>query len=532
MFVGVVALVGGSAYWLNDTSYARLFSDLDPEAASQVVSRLKAQKIGYQLDEGGRGIRVPAEKVDELRLDFSSQGLPSSGRIGFEIFDRTSFGGEFLEQINYRRALEGEIARTIASLSEIANARVHIVMPRDTIFSSGNQRAKASVVLKLRANRPLAPTTIHAITSLVAASVEGLRPESVVLVDNSGRPLSRPDDGSDEPLAAVELERQQRLEKDLAARVVSLLEPVVGKDRVRVNVAARLARETEENTEERWDPTTVVRSRQLSGDGRGGVLNEGRVAGSRANLPTPQPTPAPGAGATASNPVPPPAAVGASPPPSFAGRGSETVNYEVSKLVRHTIRPSGGISRLTVAVIVDQEQVVTTGRNGAVTRTAKPRDPAQIEKIQALVAAAVGLDMERGDHLTVESIPFDAPVVEDVPAPTFWQRYGIQVLDGARTGAVVLLGVMAFFVVLRPIVRRVMASVPAHMPAAVVLPQQLPRTVQELEGDIEAQLEAASSTREVSKGRVLVKRLGAMAEKEPENAAKMLRAWLMEEPRS
>ena len=200
-FVGVVGIVVGSAYWVNAPTYTLLYADLDPESASAVVTKLKAANTPYLLEQGGRTVLVPASRVDELRLDLASQGLPTSGRIGFEIFDRTSFGTtEFLEHVNYRRALEGELARTIGTIGEVASARVHIALAKESLFAGAAEQSKASVVLKLRNNRPLAPSTIAGIAGLVAASVESLRPESVVIVDTFGRPLSRtgrPEDDAD-----------------------------------------------------------------------------------------------------------------------------------------------------------------------------------------------------------------------------------------------------------------------------------------------------------------------------------------------
>ena len=228
-FLGVVGVVVGSAYWINEPSYALLFSDLDAESASAAVTRLKTSKVAYVLDDGGRTIRVAADRVDELRLEFASQGLPTTGRIGFEIFDRTAFGTtEFLEHVNYRRALEGELARTISTISEVASARVHIAMAKDTLFASDHQAAKASVVLKLRSNKPLSPATAIGITGLIAASVESLTPEAVVILDTFGRSLSKPAEDGNEPGSAQQLDRQRRIERDLSAKVVSLLEPVVG----------------------------------------------------------------------------------------------------------------------------------------------------------------------------------------------------------------------------------------------------------------------------------------------------------------
>ena len=166
-FVAVVAIVASSAWWVRTPTYALLFSDMDADTAGQIITRLKTMKVAYQLDEGGRGIRVPADRVDELRIQLTSDGLPQSGRIGFEIFDKTQFGAtEFLEQVNYRRALEGEIARTIATMSDVASARVHIAMGKDSLFGEPRP-AKASVVLKLRGRRTLPDPSVNGITNLV-----------------------------------------------------------------------------------------------------------------------------------------------------------------------------------------------------------------------------------------------------------------------------------------------------------------------------------------------------------------------------
>ena len=517
-FVAVVAIVGGSTFWLQQPDYSLLFADMDAEAAGEVVTRLKTEKIPYVLDAGGRAIRVPASRVDELRLDFASQGLPSSGRIGFEIFDRTAFGAtEFLEQVNYRRALEGEIARTISTLSEVSSARVHIAMARQSLFASKEQPAKASVVLKLRASRPLAAATVQGITNLVASSVEGLRPESVVIMDSFGRPLARPQAGDDEPLGGAQVERQQRLERDLTAKVVALLEPVVGSAGVRVNVSARLDAASEEATEERWDPEeTVIRSRQVSGDTAALAASAAQgLAGTRSNLPPPL-----AAGQTA--PTPPPAAT--TPSPLAPGRGSETTNYEISRTTKRTVRPRGDLARLSVAVILDNEAVITRNADGSASHTSKPRTPEQLQKITALVGAAVGLDTERGDHLTVENVPFEeAPI--DTPAPlSTWQRYAPQAVDGLRIGAPVLFGLLALLFFVRPVMRRLMAPPVVATPA---LAGQLPRTI----ADIEAQIDASIAERsaEHRKLPVLTRRLTALTTSEPEHAARLIRMWIAED---
>jgi flagellar M-ring protein FliF len=521
-FVAVVGLVSGTAFWVSRPTYTLLFEDMDQAALAEVVSRLDAQKVDYELVPGGRGVRVPSSQVDRLRIDFSAEGLPSSGRIGFEIFDRTAFGQtEFLEHVNYRRALEGEIARTIASISEVSSARLHIAMARDSLFGAREQPAKASVILKLRnPSRPLAPATVAGITNLVAASVEGLRPESVVVMDSYGRPLARPPAGDDAPLGAAQQERQRSLEREMSERLVAMLEPVAGPDRVRVNVSMRLSAASEERTEEKWDPnTSVIRSRQLTTDGTPGSV-VGAVAGARANLPAP-------AGPEGAPPATPPAPV-----LTASGRSSETTNYEISRTTTHTVKPSGDVARLSVAVILDDDVIQKKEADGTTTAARQSRKPEELQKIHGLVAAAVGLDTTRGDQLTVENIAFDAGPTEPLEEPGIIQRYGPVAGEGAKVVGVLMLVGLAILMVIRPVVQAALAGarpLPAGMPGAV--PQgALPRSVEDMEQEIEAQLAAAAGAKQLEtvKMPLLTKKANAMVSNEPENAARMLRAWLAE----
>jgi flagellar M-ring protein FliF len=514
-FALVVGLVGGSAWWLNKGDYVLLFDDMDADSAAQVVTRLKSMKVPYQIDAGGRAVRVRSESVDELRLDLSSQGMPASGRIGFEIFDRTQFGAtEFLEKVNYRRALEGEIARTIATIGEVSSARVHIAMGKDSLFGEPRP-AKASVVLKLRGQRPLATSSIAGISNLVAASVEGLRPESVVILDSYGRPLARPSEDDSDPLGAAQLERQQRLERDLSTRVIALLEPVVGADRVRVNVALKLNPQTSEETEERYDPNTVVRSRQISSDQANLPGALGQVAGVRSNLP-PQP----------SDPKTPTAAV----PGAGSSRTAETTNYEVSKTTRRVVRPPGEVARLSVAVILDDDQQQNKEKDGAVKTVRVARQREELQKIHGLVAAAVGFDMMRGDQLTVENVSFDEPPVDEESAPSIFVRYAPHITEVGRLGTVLLIGLAGFLFVIRPLLRA--GGVTRGTAMAVVgepaLDMQRPRTVADLQSEIEAQLDAdlAEKASTNLKLPVLTKRVSALTKKEPEQVAKLLRGWI------
>jgi flagellar M-ring protein FliF len=526
VFIAVVTMVAGTGYWVTRPTYTLLFADMDPAAASEVIAKLDAQKITYELAPGGGGIRVPSTQVDRLRLDFAAQGLPSSGRIGFEIFDRTAFGQtEFLEHVNYRRALEGEIARTIAVLKEVSGARVHIAMAKESLFGAREQPAKASVVLTLRnPSRALAAATVTGITNLIAASVEGLRPEAVVVMDSFGRPLARPSAEDDSaPLGAAQTERQRNAEHQMSEQLVSLLEPVVGSDRVRVNVALRLSASSEEQTEEKWDPATaVVRSRQMSNDiGPGSTT--GAIAGARANLPPP-------AGPAG---VPPP-----TPAPTMqtasTGRSNETTNYEISRTTRHVVKPSGEVARLSVAVVLDDEMVTKKDAKGQISRTSRPRKPEELQKIQGIVSAAVGLDTARGDQLTVENIAFDSPATEEPVPPTFIEQYGSTAGEGARIIGVLLLIALVLAFVVRPVVQAAVAGGGPRVALATAgVSGQLPRTVQDMEGEIEAQLTAAADHKrlETIKMPVLTKKANAIVQSEPEAAARLLRSWLGEDER-
>jgi flagellar M-ring protein FliF len=323
-------------------------------------------------------------------------------------------------------------------------------------------------------------------------------------------------------MGAAQVERQQQIERDLSSRVVALLEPVVGDGRVRVNVSARLNPESEERTDETWDPnSTVIRSRQLTADA-GTLAAASGQAGARAN----QPPPAGADGKPATAPPAAPAVASLAP----GARGSEVTNFEISRSTSHRVRPSGALTRLSVAVMLDNDTAVVNGPNGAVQRESKPRSPEEIQKIHGLVAAAVGLDTARGDQLTVENIPFDeAPIVPDV-APGFWTRVRPHVETFVAPAVVLTLALLAFIFVIRPLVARV-ADVRQTVSAA--LPAAVPRTIQDIEGDIEAQLDAAAaaSAGDHRKMPVLTRRLSALAQKEPEHAARLLRMWMSEEGR-
>ena len=558
-FIGVVGLVVGAAYWISTPTYRVLFSDMDPESAATVVDDLRASDVPFELDPGGRTVRVPMDRLDELRLEFASEGqLPSSGRIGFEIFDRTAFGAtEFLEQVNFRRALEGEISRTIATLSEVTSARVHIAQAQQPLFGVSEQEAKASVVLTLRNNRPLRAETTAGIANLVAASVEGLQTDAVVIVDSFGRALSRLASGEEE-VSGHQEERRQQFERSLATRVVQLLELVVGAGRVRANVAATFTSSSAEETEELWDPDRVaIRSRYTTGDSGPAPMVAGGVAGALPNLPPP---PVEEGESDGDDEV---VDTGIATSPTGVQSSRETTNYEISKSVSRTLRPGGDVARLSVAVVLDDQLIPSAAAEPSdseppvddVDPTAeeepaeaadadsvdvaddvpsapatRPWAPEDLEKIRGLVAAAVGLDPTRGDQLTVENIAFETPVEEVPESLPFWQRFSPQLIEALRILGVLILAVLGIMFGVRPIVGRVTAALPPGRPAAAALGAGTPPATSGQQ-DMQAELQSIEGSGARGRLDVLSNRVTELSQQQPENAARLLRAWLDEDRR-
>jgi flagellar M-ring protein FliF len=517
VFLAVVVGIAGTTYWASQPTWALLATDVDPEGMNGVVERLKTLKVPYTLDPGGRTIRVDAARVDELRMQLAADGLPASGRIGFELFDRTMFGAtELTEKVNFQRALEGELARTIGSLSTVSGARVHLALPKTSLFANESQPAKASVVLRLRTGRTVSAAEVDGIVALVSSSVEGLPQEGVTVLDANGRRLSRQTDSGESIVDRGRFERQQQLEKDLAMRVVALLEPVVGAGRVRANVSASLKADSEDEMEERWDPTSVVRSRQQTIEADGRPAAQG-AAGARANLPQ---------GATAA-----PEPDKAPPAISTNNRSSEVTNYEVSKLTRHRVSPAGQLSRLSVAVLIDDVRKTERAEDGKESTVATARTPEELQRLHTLVASAVGLVPDRGDQLTVENIAFEVPEGPFVSGPVA-PRPALEVLTEtleqnwkvavpAIAAALLLLGGAVYLLIGR---RRPAA-------AAVTAGQRLASA----SGAPVAAMPSASGAAEAAADVALppspARQLARLAQAEPEQLARIVRGWLAEEER-
>lgn len=560
--LATLGLIGGLVYFNSQPEYGVLFSDLRSSDAQAMVEKLKAAGIPYRLSNGGSTILVPAEQVNESRLQMAGSGMLSNGHVGFDLFDKNSFGmTDFTQQVNYQRALEGELSRTIESMAEVQSVRVHITQSRESLFTEKSEPAKAAVLLTLK--RPDIPQErVESIVNLISGSVEGLTPDNVSVTDARGRLLAG---GQPDSLKGVNkldslLAVRRKFETETGARVVELLEPLVGTGHVRANVSAEIDFSEVEETQEQYDPKSqVIRMQQLAQEYRNKTGGPGGVVGTRANDPT-LPAITTTVDPTKLDPAVPPTDPTK---PMVTGVGDEritsTTTYEIDKTARHTLGAGGTLTRLSVSVLLDDP----TGPD-AVKRTTQDQ-----EKIQGLVAAAVGLNTGRGDQIVVHMIPFQREPVETAPVQ-WWERNQELTRYLIKYGSMALLALFIILLVIRPALRLFRSSlVPARSQALLPEAQQLaltegktiesrtevsqalaalseepralletsepaaiakPKTVAQMEAEIEMELDSKLPNLQGARSTLLRKRLIEQGQKEPQKLAQTLRGWLQEEP--
>lgn len=405
LLIAMVALLSAGAFAIlilvaNRTDYRPLFTNLTSEDAGEIVKKLKDSKTPYQITADGKGVLVPSDKVYELRLTLASEGIPQGGGVGFEIFDRKNFGmTEFVQKLNYQRALQGELSRTIAQLTGVEQARVHLVIPEKSLFKDGEKPATASIVLKMKSNKALKESEVQGVVHLVAASIEGMDPEHVTVLDSRGKILSKGSSGDQASRMTSSMQETQRAyEKNAEERIQTLLDRIVGGGKTVARVTAAFDFKQVERMEEKFDPESIaVRSEQRSEEKGATTTSGGGVPGVQTNLGRTAPTGASSSGGGTKN--------------------DETINYEVSKSTSKIIEPVGSLSKISVAVLVDGKYEAPAAAPATAAATpAKlaqetkpkyiPRTPEELQKIETLIKSAVGFNAERGDQLSVQNIPF------------------------------------------------------------------------------------------------------------------------------
>ena len=519
--VGLIGFFAFLILYLSSETMVPIYTDLDYEDSSAVVSELEKRGIPYEMRRDGSTILVPESKMLRLRMDLAGEGLPTGGGIGYEIFDRGDTLGatSFVQNINHLRALEGELARTIKELDRVSAARVHLVIPERRLFSQDAISPTASIVVKTRGS--LDASQIRAIRHLVASAVEGLIPARVAIVDDGGRLLAD-GTGDDDPGSATVLdERRRGIEQQLRAQVENIVASVVGPDRVRVQVAAELEFNKVTQTTDQFDPEgRVVRSSQV------------REETSSSNETNPD------GSTTVSKELP-----GADPNANQTGTTQSTstteevTNYEISRTTKTEVVEAGRIRRLSVAVVVDG--IYTQNANGEIVYEPRPQE--QLDRIAALVRSAAGFDSDRGDTVEVANLRFAAapqsmPLEQaDSFLPTFTKA---DIMRFAELGVLFLLGMLVLLFVARPLVRRILAPearptgtalVPAGDagasetaqlagPAEPKAPVPVPQTFEAINfaeqiGEVQAQS---------------LRRVGELIEQNPNEALTIIRNWIHE----
>src|SRR5579884_477044 len=493
---------------------------MSQEDAAAVVQKLKESGAEYRLGDNGTSVLAPQGRVDELRLQLAAAGLPKTGRVGFELFDRTNLGmTDFAEHVNYRRALEGELERSIRSIAQIEQARVHITFAKDSVFLESREPAKASVLVDVRPGAALDPQNVTAIANFVASSVEGLSPTAVSIVDMRGNLLNRPRQGTlaDGQMSDAALDYKHQIERDLAAKVESTLEPLLGPGKFRVGVSVDCDFSTLEQSEEIYDPTrSVMANSQVSEDSTAGPIQTAGIPGTQANSARP--------------PAKPPVAA------SGLSRRTENVAYDTTRTVRHVKVPQGAIKRISASVLLDQA-VEWRGSGKARKRVLVPIPADRMNAIHDLVAGALGLVKDR-DQLVLESLPFEQTVEggagdenpsAPLPAPAW--KSGPRLYIGAGIGIAVLLGIAAVLLLKRrrtrvEIDQSVRALASSEQPVAAVAPAApaAPQAQEQPPLALDRQLPPVNQKVELVRDR-----LKESVKSDPVFAANILRGWLEED---
>ncbi|KAA8996727.1 flagellar basal body M-ring protein FliF [Affinibrenneria salicis] len=523
-----VAIITALALWAKSPDYRVLYSNLNDRDGGAIVQQLTQMNIPYRFADSGGALLIPADKVHETRLRLAQQGLPKGGAVGFELLDQEKFGiSQFSEQVNYQRALEGELSRTIETLGPVQNARVHLAMPKPSLFVREQKSPSASVTLNLQPGRALDEGQINAIVYMVSGSVAGLPPDNVTVVDQNGRLLTQ-SDGAGRDLNATQLKYTNEVENRYQRRIEAILAPMVGNGNVHAQVTAQLDFASREQTDEQYQPNqtpekAAVRSQQISQSAQNGGPNVGGVPGALSNQPSPAPTapitaPAANAnnagnqagqnnGATAQT-------ANASTLPS-SNRRDETTNYEVDRTIRHTKQSAGSVQRLSVAVVVNYLPGGEDGKPAALTE-------AQLKQIENLTREAMGFSNERGDSINVVNTPFTQTTEGGSELP-FWQQQSFfdLLLNAGRWLLVLIVAWILWRKLVRPQLQKKTEQANAAAPAAagandddVVV--KLSRDEQEQQKKSQQRISAELQSQ----------RIRDLAENDPRVVALVIRQWM------
>ena len=509
-----VALLAGLFLWGQTPDYRVLYANLSEQDGGAVIEALQQQNISYKFSEGGT-LMVPADKVHEIRLQMAAKGLPKGGTVGFELMENQKFGtSQFLEQVNYQRALEGELARSVETLASVASARVHLAIPKQSVFVKDQQKPSASVVLALYAGRTLDAGQVNAIVHLISSSVPNMPSQAVTVVDQTGTLLSSArDGGAEQVMDATQLKYVRQIEHDYVKRIEDILIPITGPQNVRAQVTASLDFSQIEQTAETFKPNqppnqAAVRSLQTL-ETLNGTTSTGGVPGALSNQP-PVPATAPI--------VNPASAVTATGGGNTSTHKELTTNYEVDRTIQHTKLPEGNIKRLSIAVVVNNPS--TTDKDGKV--TSRPYTAAEQAQISALIKDTVGFDAKRGDSLNLLNTAFNEKQ-EVIPETPIWKQPDNIAMVKDLFKYLVIAGGIAFllFGIIKPAFKTIITQSAAQEASAAAY-SQAPHSP----GGATGQYAAQQATNSYEDNLQLAKQL---AKDDPKIVATVVKEWVNKE---
>ena len=532
----LIALAVGASTWLKQSDYRILFSNISERDGGSIIAALEQMNVPYRFNEGGSAILIPGTRVHEVRLRLATQGLPKGGGVGFELMENQKFGiSQFAEQVNYQRGLEGELARTIQSIGAVQGARVHLAIPKPTVFLREELKPSASVMVSLYPGRSLDPMQIVGIQNLVAASVPNLAVAGVTVIDQSGAMISQLKSRLMEAgLDPTQIKYVQEIEANTIKRVEDILLPILGKGNARVQIAADIDFSQSEQTAETHRPNTTppdvsIRSQQTSETASTSPSALG-VPGALSNQPPVPPTapitqPAvpgatPGAPGQANQPPIPGQinAAGVQAPITNVGqpintRKDSTINYEVDKTIRHTRQSIGIIKRLSAAVVINHRK----DAKGVM----KPLAEAEIKQIDSLVKEAMGFSKERGDTVSVANAAFTPVERSEVEIPLWKDPENIDLLrELLKYAAIALIAAYLIFKVIRPLLQTMLPPPPPPPAPLEVAKGQHIDTVDE---------EGGAGESPMSESQLLdmrIEEVRAMAQQDPMAVANIIKEWI------
>jgi flagellar M-ring protein FliF len=498
----VMASIGGLVWFASRPDYKVAVTGLKASSMQTVTGRLAAKNIQYRLSVDGASIEVPSEQIDAARLEIAGNNLANEARLGFEIFDKPNWAAsEFSERVNYQRAIEGELERTISTIEGVESARVHLVLPTESLFAERGRKAKASVLVHMNMPSPPQPM-LDSVTRLVASAVDGLDPDGITIMDGeTGRSFNA--------RSKSDWENASPLDQQLGERLVATLEPIFGVGHIRAAVRVESETSTVEENQESFDPnSSVALTTQRSEERSGGVLSGG-VPGTSSNLPNAQ------GGqqeATAEE--------------SSQMSKSESNTFAVNRLARHTQFPAGRLRRISAALLIDDAREVETKETGK--QRSRKRTADELKQIEELARATLGLDSARGDVLSVQNIGFASEPTEPAPVMTAPQKVRKVVRDwslGIRYLAIFFIFALVYLLMFRPFKKQLAAAIQVSTDA-IARSRKSQSVVDFSEG---VPVIGGAKSPELKRAAALKKELAERIKTEPASATRLLQNWIGED---